>query len=1165
MKWTPQQQAAIEDDGGTLLVSAAAGSGKTAVLTERAVRLITREDHPVAADRLLIVTFTRAAAEELRGRIAARLADRLAEEPHSAFLRRQRILLGRAPICTVDAFCMQLLKTWFAKLDLPPDFTLADDATAHELREAALAQTMEEFAADEGFRAFADLYGRARTDAAAAAAVLKFYEFSRTLPHPAKVRERVCTDWETREPLAQTAWGKALLREGEKSAGSAKKLILAARAVVAAESTIAKYDAALAVDETECDALLADIRAGRWDAAAVRAANYEPPRLPAVRGAGEEGQRIKDLRAAAKKEFARLSDEIFVCTEVQFEEDRARIAPMLRALSRAVTRFEELFFSAKLREKALEYSDFEHLALKLLCTEDDQKTPEARQIAAQFDAVLVDEYQDTNALQALLYRCLANEDGSNLFFVGDIKQSIYRFRLASPEIFAAAREACAPYQPGGAHPAAITLGENFRSAGSVIHAVNDVFSCLMTRETGDVDYDQNEELREGAPSGYDGGPMEVKVVKLGGNGGVETDAACVAQTIRELVESGFEVREKSGGTRPCGYGDVCVLLRTRAGFPIYEAALSALEVPVYADTGEDYLQSPEVSVVLSLLRVVDNPAQDVYMAAVMLSPVGGFEPDDLARLRAESPDTTLYAALLKSGGEKERALCTLLGELRAMAQTKSPADLCAEIYARTNCYAAAGAMENGAARRENLRRFAAFAAASSQSGAAGLSAFVRYADAAQQTGAGSGAAPVRAPEGRVCIMTVHRSKGLEFPVVILADTQHSFNLRDAAENVLFHPKLGAGLTLRGAGGLYATAPHRAIKLAVTAESVSEEMRVLYVALTRARDKLIVTVPLRDAEKRLTNLAASLAGLGGADPYFVASRRSLGDWLLAAALLHPDGGVLRKAAGAAVLPLRAANGHIRAQIVQPAEQEAQTETAVFVRESAPDEALTQALCENFGQRDPLAALSELPVKLSVSSLSHAEDAPVLSRPAFLYKEGLTAAERGTAQHAFLQFADFDAAARDVPGELARLVDEGYLDAALAGKLPQERIETFFASPLAGRMRAAGQLLREYDFITAVPARFVRELPDKLANTPVLVQGIADAVLVNGSEAEIVDYKTDRGKTPADFLRAYAKQLLLYRAAVEKRLGVTVTKCTIYSFELSQEIDVPLALPQNVKKS
>ena len=221
MKWTPQQQAAIEDDGGTLLVSAAAGSGKTAVLTERAVRLITREDHPVAADRLLIVTFTRAAAEELRGRIAARLADRLAEEPHSAFLRRQRILLGRAPICTVDAFCMQLLKTWFAKLDLPPDFTLADDATAHELREAALAQTMEEFAADEGFRAFADLYGRARTDAAAAAAVLKFYEFSRTLPHPAKVRERVCTDWETREPLAQTACaapgGRKERREREKT------------------------------------------------------------------------------------------------------------------------------------------------------------------------------------------------------------------------------------------------------------------------------------------------------------------------------------------------------------------------------------------------------------------------------------------------------------------------------------------------------------------------------------------------------------------------------------------------------------------------------------------------------------------------------------------------------------------------------------------------------------------------------------------------------------------------------------------------------------------------------------------------------------------------------------------------------------------------------------
>ncbi len=1155
MKWTPNQQAAIEDSGGMLLVSAAAGSGKTAVLTERAVRLVTDGARPVDADRLLIVTFTRAAAEELRGRIAARLAEKLAADPGSAFLRRQRILLGRAPICTVDAFCMQLLKTWFAKLDLPPDFTLADDALARALREAALAQTMEEFAADEDFRAFAALYGRARTDAAAASAVLRLYEFSRTLPHPQRVRRDVCADWETGEPLARTKWGRALLAAGEQCAEGALRLVRSARAAVASDASIAAYDRALAEDESECEAMLADIRAGRWDDAAVRAAEYKPSRLAAVRGAGDAGQLVKDLRAAVKKEMAKLSDEIFVCTEAQFDGDRARVAPMLRALARAAGRFEELFFAAKLREKALEYSDFEHLALRLLCTETDEKTPEARQISAQFDAVLVDEYQDTNAIQALLYRCLARDDGSNLFFVGDVKQSIYRFRLASPEIFVRQRDACAPYAPGGPHPAAVTLGENFRSAKNVIDAVNDVFACLMTREVGDVDYGDAEALHEGAPSGYDGGPMEVKVVEAGDGDALEADAACVARTIRSMVESGFAVREKSGGTRPCGYGDFCVLLRTRGGFAAYEAALAALDVPACADTGEDYLHSPEVSALISLLRAVDNPAQDVHMAAVMLSPAGGFEPDDLVRLRAAAPDATLYAALLRADGEKERALYRLLGDLRALAQTLDPAGLCAEIFTRTHCYAAAGAMENGAARRENLRRFAALASSSPSGGAAGLSAFLRYVDAALESSAPGSSAPARAPEGRVSIMTIHRSKGLEFPVVILADTTHKFNLRDAAQNVLFHPRLGAGLTLRGPGGLFATAPHRALKLALTAEAVSEEMRVLYVALTRARDKLVVTAALRDAEKTLASLESAMSGLGGAVPYFAAQRRSLGEWLLAAALLHPDGGALRRAANAAALPLLPAQGRLRAGIVRPDAVQA-AEERPFKREAAPDAALTDALCAGFSRADPAAALSQLPVKVSVSSLAHAEDSPVLARPAFLYKEGLTAAERGTAQHAFLQFADFGAAARDAGAELERLVREGYLDGALAEKLPRERIEAFFASDLAARMRAAERLLREYDFITAVPARFVRDMPEGLENTPVLVQGIADAVLVNGNTAEIADYKTDRGKTPAGFVRAYQKQLLLYRAAVEKRLGVRVVKCTIYSFELGREIDVPL---------
>ena len=488
-------------------------------------------------------------------------------------------------------------------------------------------------------------------------------------------------------------------------------------------------------------------------------------------------------------------------------------------------------------------------------------------------------------------------------------------------------------------------------------------------------------------------------------------------------------------------------------------------------------------------------------------------------------------------------------------------ELCGEIFARTHYFAAVGAMENGPARRETLRAFTAWAAGVDRGGAGGLAAFLRVVDSAVESGAvQSGGTPVL-PEGAVSIMTIHRSKGLEFPVVILA--RHSPAVQSARylQPGAVPPVAGAGhepACGRRRRGLYSTVPHRAVRMAQRSEAVSEEMRILYVALTRARDKLIVTAPLQNPEKTLSALATTLAGTGGAEPYTLSQALSFSEWLCTAALLHPDCEELRKYAGGALLPVYAARGHMRARVVpaQPAGQAAD-EPSAFVRTARPDAALLEQLLQNFGARYENAPLCTLPAKLSVSGLVHEGAAPVLARPAFLYKEGLTAAERGTALHAALQFADLAAAANDLPGEVARLVEGGWLDAALAGQLELPRMAAFLQSPLAARMREAKKLLREYDFITAVPAKFVDDtLPEPFAHQPVLVQGIADAVLVNGDTAEIADYKTDRGKTPEQLLQAYAKQLLLYRAAVEKRLGVRVERCTIYSFSLGREIPVPL---------
>ncbi len=774
VQWTPAQLAAIEDRGGTLLVSAAAGSGKTAVLVERAVRLIMDETTPVAADRLLIVTFTRAAAEELRARIAVRLTAEAAAHPESAYLRRQRLLLGRANICTVDAFCMQLLKRWFAELELPPDFTLADDAKAYAMRQNALSAVLEELYEDADFCAFASLYGRARSDAGAA-----LYDFSRTLPHPDAVLDGICAAYENALPLCETAWGERLLASAGQAVQSALRLAGAACGAARRTPGLEGYLPALEEDKAFLDALYGFICAKRWDDAAAAAAGYRPAPLKPVRGELPGKETVKALREAVKETIERLKKDVLLCTQAEFDADRARILPLARALVRGARLFAERLFADKLSEKALEYSDFEHLALRLLCDAHGEKTDTARAVSRGFDAVLVDEYQDTNELQALLYRCLANDDGSNLFFVGDVKQSIYRFRLASPEIFIGKRRGYAPYAPGGPHPAVLTLGHNFRSAGNVIDQINDVFSCLMSRAVGDVDYTREEWLVRGTADAYDGGPMELVIVDESAENAARGDAGAVADAIARLVNGAFPVREKGGGTRPCGYGDCCVLLRSRANFARYEAELARRGIPAFADTGESPLTASEVSPLLSLLRVIDNPGQDVHLAAALLSVMFAFTPDDLTRLRVGAPRGSLYAALLQSEEPKAQAFLQTLAALRRMAAAASVAELCDEIFARTHYFAAVGAMENGAARRETLRAFTAWAA-QMQGTAGGLAAFLRVVDSAVESGAVHGAAAPVLPKGAVSIMTIHRSKGLEFPVVILADTDRRFNLRDTS-------------------------------------------------------------------------------------------------------------------------------------------------------------------------------------------------------------------------------------------------------------------------------------------------------------------------------------------------------------------------------------------------
>ena len=1207
-KWTPAQRAAIADRGGSLLVSAAAGSGKTAVLTERAVQLITDPEHPVDADQLLIVTFTNAAAAELRARIGQALLRLSQQQPGNAALRRQRMLLQRAPICTIDAFCLDLLHKHFQALDLPPDFVPADPGSVETLRAAALAETLEKAYEDPDFCAFADLYGKGRSDQAAGRAVLQVYDFLRAMPdYPRRLTEML-TPWQQENGFCRSIWQTVLLEAAVGRASAAVELLTGALADCQEDLAQAQEEAACTGKAKKIDAvkekfaeplerldlalgLLKQVeqlaRAGEWESLYDKLTPYvlgmeDPPGLKKMkkRLAGDHKTQVKIRADEAAELFAQIQ-ELICCSEAEAEADRQQALPRLRALFDAVRDFDARFAAKKRERKMLEFSDFEHEALHLLQDAEGHPTPLCQNIRCGYAAVMVDEYQDTNALQDALYRCLASPEGDNLFLVGDLKQSIYRFRQAEPEIFRAKLGAW-PALPGaqarprplqghsGSH-GMIALDSNFRSAPQVVEGINFFFEQLMTPQLGDTAYGDGQRLVCGAPGEY-AGSVEVC---FQAEDSAETEAAWVARRIFDLVQQGEMVRDGSA-LRPVRYEDCCILLSARANFPVYAEALTRLGIPVYADARENLLDAPHIRPLVALLRVLDNPAQDVCLAAAMLGPLFGFTEDDLVRLRGGQRRGSLYGAVIAAADsdaqtpfhQKLREFRTRLDELRRLARSLPADRLMEEVFASTGYLAALGAMENGPRRREDAHRFAAFCASA---GAGGISALVRAMDAAALAGStGQDTVAAGAHSGCVSIMTIHRSKGLQFPVVILAETGRRFNTVDIRQPVLLHRTGGAGLRLRPpqGEGTYKTAAYTALTECHAQEMRSEQLRLLYVALTRAQDKLILTIPLGVTKTSDPLARAAVFLAAGAGESLHTQANCFADWLRAALLVHPCGGPLRRLAGLLELPFADTASQIELTIRQEDEQAAAPQEE---ERPAPqhDPALTRALQEGFVWHYRAEGLDSVPAKVSVTSLVHQTQELILERPAFLSKDGLTAAEMGTALHAFMEHADFgalaagldagpEALAQAVQQENQRHVQARLTSPEIAEKLDQTSICRFVSGALFARIRAAEQVLRELAFITALPADVVMEAqhsptPAAAQGEQVLVQGVADLVLVFPDHLELVDYKTDRKKDAARLLADYAPQLELYALALNKRFAPRqVTYKGIYSFALGQLI-------------
>ena len=850
---TTQQRAVVTDRGGCLLVAAAAGSGKTRVLVERLLSRV--EDEGLDIDRFLVITYTKAAAAELRGRIVDELAARLAKKPGDRHLRRQATLVYKTQISTIHAFCAQLLRECGHLLDLEADFRLCDEGEAGVLRLRAMDDLLERryetIGEDPDFALLVDTLSAGRDDSRLMQIALDIYGKVQAHPNPsAWLREQLAAfDLSGTADAGETVWGRLLLADAARQGRYWQGRMAHARELCAGDEKLERgYAPSLSATVEGLGAFVAAAEAG-WDRAAALS-EIPFPKLGAVRSCGDPmaQEQIKAIREKCKKRMGKLR-ELLQDSSTDLLADMALVWPAVRGLFALVEDFSAAYTAEKRRRSLLDFADLEHLAVALL-TEDGAPTELAEQWSARFDEVMVDEYQDTNEVQNAIFQAVSG-GGRKLFLVGDVKQSIYRFRLADPTIFL---EKYRTFRPAGeaaeGEPRRILLTRNFRSRPQVLEGANDLFRALMSREFGEMDYGPDESLYPGAafPGDEADYAVELDAIDLSGGGDGEDggesetpardllEARFVARRVRELLDEGFQVSDGEGGLRPVRCADIVVLLRSpNTVLRHYARAFGERDIPWEAEGGEDFFASTEGNVALSLLQIIDNPRQDVALLSVLRSPICGFTADRLALLRGADGKTDFYGCLLL-GAERGEADCLAflkeLDELRDLAGELSCHQLLWQVYDRTDLLGVFGAMGDGERRRGNLLALAQCARQFEEAGHKGLFGFLTHLARLRENGETLTAAATGREGAGVRLMSIHKSKGLEFPVVILAGLARRLNREDMQKPMLFHPKLGVGPKGLDRERMveFTTLARKAVARQLEGEMMAEELRLLYVAV-----------------------------------------------------------------------------------------------------------------------------------------------------------------------------------------------------------------------------------------------------------------------------------------------------------------------------------------------
>ncbi len=1183
---TREQRAAAENRGGDLLVSAAAGSGKTRVLVERLMGYVEAGED---IDRFLVITFTNAAAAELRDRIAGAIQARLAQNPGNRHLRRCATLVYNAKICTIDAFCLELLHQWGHLAELDPDFGVCDEGMGEELRRRALEEVLEERYAniqnDAAFAALVDALAGERDDQTLEDAVLYIHKRAQAQADPAGWLTGRKRDFVLPAGMGpeDTPWGRVLLEDAGELAQSWLDALRRLRDEIYFDEALEKnYGASL----EGTIAALGQLReaAGRgWDSAA---ACFPIPFPPAGRKKGECDEALKARMTALRKRCkAQLNElgERFDLTADQAMDDLRGVGPAMAALLDVTVQFGAAFTALKGKRRLIDFADGEHLAAALLREADGSPSQLALDVGRQFREIMVDEYQDTNAVQNAVFGALSC--GGNLFMVGDVKQSIYRFRLAEPGIFLAKLDRFAPADraaPGEGRK--VLLTHNFRSRPEVLSGVNFVFRNVMTRAAGELDYGEDEALRPGRPD-LPPDPrycVELDCVDLsaltdgGGEEKADKDlvaARAAAKRVRELLDSGLDV-----GGRPVRAEDIVILLRSPG--PVlrcYAAALGELSIPWSAEGGREFFGTTEVSVAIALLQVLDNPRQDVALLAVLRSPLFQFTPDRLAGLRGLG-EGTVYDCLC-AGAERGEGDCAafleLLAGLRELAAEEGSHRLLWHIYGELDVPAVFAAMPDGERRRANLMALYDEAARFEGGGHRGLMAFLLHLSRMAENGV-----PVPVPGGEaggVRILSIHKSKGLEFPVVLVCGLDRQFNEADSKAAVLFHPELGLGPKRvdRERGLRYTTIARDAVALRLKRQLRAEEMRLLYVAMTRAEHKLILFTAVNGRGGAL----ASLAGQAQCPPppRQMACARSMAEWVLAPALCRRDSAPLW--AGLDVpRPAPPAEEGLPWDIRLLSGADFEAPQGRGGGEGAQAIPLPDGWAEGLGWRYPHMACAAIASKLTATQLKGREkDAevseegvellpapprpaaprPALRRPVFEGERPLTPAQRGTALHMVMQYLDYGRTGSfgEIADEVTRLVEGQYITPRQGNAVNPADILAFFRSELGLRLRRSKRVEREFKFSLLAPAQDY--YPEAGEGEQVLLQGVVDCWFEEeDGTVTVVDFKTDRVAGDGIERRAldYRPQLEAYSRALSQAAGAPVKRRCLWFFNAGRAVEL-----------